>query len=103
MNGGTPYEKDVEVEASVTRGCKNRERTAEKKQFILVFCLHLKVALYVQTSCKQDVKQTKKNLSLSSPVSSSWCFPADASGQAAAQTDREGEISQQPDQNAAQV
>lgn len=30
MNGGTPYEKDVAVEASVTRGCKKTEQMSER-------------------------------------------------------------------------
>lgn len=32
VNGGTPYEKDVAVEASPTRGCKEKWQT----QYILI-------------------------------------------------------------------
>lgn len=57
---------------------------------------------------KSRVKVKQLNIHLlssisSSPLLSSWCFPADASGQASAETDREVEVHQQSDQNPAQV
>lgn len=57
---------------------------------------------------KSRVKVKQLNITFTSsppspPLFSSWCFPADASGQASAETDREVEVHQQSDQNPAQV
>lgn len=35
VNGGTPYEKDVAVEASVTRECMNTQQPATKTKCFL--------------------------------------------------------------------
>lgn len=83
VNGGTPYEKNVELETSVRRGCKKKQ--VQSKSETIKYHLHLLSSIS------------------SSPLLSSWCFPADASGQASAETDREVEVHQQSDQNPAQV
>lgn len=83
VNGGTPYEKNVELETSVRRGCKKKQVQSKSETF--GYHLHLLSSIS------------------SSLLLSSWCFPADASGQASAETDREVEVHQQSDQNPAQV
>lgn len=92
MNGGTPYEQDVAVEASVTKGSKmiqqSSTRVQTKRNFSETFEHPIKK--HDQPSCL-----------LSS--SSSRCPPADAPGPTAAQTDHKVEINQQSDQKAALV
>lgn len=48
VNGGTPYEKDVAVEASVTRGCKKTQQNSAEATLSQVKRFYLLTSARVQ-------------------------------------------------------